>query len=119
VSKDKPESNIKKKAMIEALTKSLGIVTQACAKIGINRKTHYQWLKEDEQYKADCEAIHETTLDFVESKLYQNIKEGRESSIFYFLNNRGGSRGYSKIQQIAIDSLEKIDLPKIEITVKK
>jgi transcriptional regulator of acetoin/glycerol metabolism len=41
-----------KKAMIEALEQSLGIVTTACKKVGINRKTHYDWLKTDEDYAA-------------------------------------------------------------------
>jgi len=35
--------NIKKQAMIEALTDSLGVVTIACKKVGIARNTHYEW----------------------------------------------------------------------------
>ena len=47
-----------KKAMIEALEQSLGIVTTACKKVGINRKTHYDWLKNDEDYAAAVLCIH-------------------------------------------------------------
>jgi len=37
----------KKKAMVEALTKALGIVKMACESVGISRQTHYNWLKDD------------------------------------------------------------------------
>ena len=36
-------------------------------------------------------------MDFVESKLYTLIKEGNANAIFYYLNNKGKSRGYSRI----------------------
>jgi len=37
-----------KKAIIEALEKSLGVVTTACKIVGVGRTTFYQWLKDDE-----------------------------------------------------------------------
>ena len=33
--------------MLEALEKTLGVVTSACKIVGIDRTTHYQWLKDD------------------------------------------------------------------------
>ena len=33
-----------KKAMIDALEKSLGIVTTACKNVGIGRTTFYEWI---------------------------------------------------------------------------
>jgi transcriptional regulator of acetoin/glycerol metabolism len=41
-----------KKAMIAALEKSLGIVTTACKTVGIDRGSHYNWMREDEEYQA-------------------------------------------------------------------
>ena len=38
---DKTEQH--KKAMLEALEKSLGVVTSACKNVGIGRTTHYLW----------------------------------------------------------------------------
>ena len=82
--------------MIDALTEHYGIVTDACQKVGIARKTHYEWYKLDSEYKQQVDDIQETALDFVETKLFKNIKDGKEASIFYYLNNRGGSRGYNR-----------------------
>lgn len=86
-----------KKAMIEALSASLGIVTQACKAVKVSRQTHYVWYKEDETYRMQVDEVTEVALDFAESKLFQNIREGKEASIFYYLNNKGGSRGYSRM----------------------
>ncbi|MCC6448747.1 MAG: hypothetical protein IT215_08705, partial [Chitinophagaceae bacterium] len=40
-------TNILKKAMIEALEKSLGVVTTAAKAVGIDRSTHYDWYNND------------------------------------------------------------------------
>ena len=43
--------DIQKKAMVEALEKSLGIVTTACKMVGICRSSHYDWYNNDMEYK--------------------------------------------------------------------
>jgi transcriptional regulator of acetoin/glycerol metabolism len=40
-------SDIHKKAMLDALEKTLGVVTSACKSVDIARQTHYRWLQED------------------------------------------------------------------------
>ncbi len=105
------KSNDKKKAMIEALTVSLGIVTTACQKVNIARKTHYEWYNNDPEYKAAVDDVQNVAIDFAESKLFQNVKDGKETSIIYYLNNKGNSRGYSKTNFIDITSKgEKISI---------
>ena len=93
--------------MIEALTRSLGIVTSACQSVGIDRVTHYNWCKADEKYNKAVDDIFEVTLDVVEGKLHDLIKEGNPNAIFYYLNNKGKSRGYSRIQVEQSDDSEK------------
>ena len=48
-----------KKALVQALEKSLGVVSTACKAAGISRDTHYRWLKEDPDYKAQEIAVAE------------------------------------------------------------
>lgn len=116
------EGNIRKKAMIEALEKSLGIVAEACREVGISRKTHYQWLKEDEEYSEMVEEISESALDFAESKLFERINgvliagngktdQEREencyrvppsdTALIFYLKTKGKSRGYIERQEFA------------------
>ena len=40
-----------KAAMLKALEKNLGIVTESCRVVGISRQTHYNWIKDDKDYK--------------------------------------------------------------------
>jgi len=87
-------NDITKKAMIEALEKSLGIVTTACKTVGISRETHYRWTREDENYKESVEGIADIALDFAESQLHKQIKDGEVSSTIFYLKTKGKKRGY-------------------------
>ena len=93
-------TNIQKKAMIEALEKSLGIVTSACKAVGIDRSTHYEWLKNDEQYKALVESISDIALDFAESKLHKSIENGSDTAVIFYLKTKGKKRGYIERQEV-------------------
>jgi len=86
--------------MIEALKQSLGVVTDACDKAGIGRRTHYDWLKSDEEYAAAVEDIANVALDFAETALYKKIKEGDTASTIFYLKTKGKGRGYIEKQQI-------------------
>jgi len=89
-----------KRAMIEALEKSLGIVTSACKSVGINRSTHYDWLKSDEDYKAEVESIEDIAIDFAESQLHKQIKDGNPTSTIFYLKTKAKKRGYIERQEI-------------------
>ena len=93
-------SDIKKVAMIEALEQSLGVVTTACKIIGISRETHYRWLKEDPEYKEKVEGLIDVALDFAESQLHKQIRDGNSTATIFFLKTKGKNRGYIERQEI-------------------
>ncbi len=93
-------SDINKKAMINALEKSLGIVTSACKAVGIARETHYRWMREDEDYSTLVKSIEDIALDFAESQLHKQIRDGEVSSTIFFLKTKGKRRGYIERQEI-------------------
>ena len=90
--------HIKKKAVIEALIKSLGVVTTACKIVGIGRTTFYDWLKDDKNFKKEVEDIQNVAIDFAESELFKQIQSGN-TTIFY-LKCKGKKRGFYEKQQI-------------------
>lgn len=93
-----------KKEMLEALEKSLGIVTTACKSAGIMRSTHYEWYKEDEEYKAAVDSIADIALDFAESQLHKQIQNGEVTSTIFFLKTKGKKRGYvERMEQTGAD----------------
>jgi len=86
----------KRKLMIEALSKNGGNISMACKTVGIDRQTHYNWLGKFDSYKKQVEELNEHIIDFVESKLMQNINDNDNASIFFFLKTRAKHRGYSE-----------------------
>jgi hypothetical protein len=89
-----------KKAIIQALEQSLGVVTTACKKVGIGRTQFYQWLKDDPEFKREVEDISNITLDFAESQLHKQIREGSTSATIFYLKTKGKKRGYVERQEI-------------------
>jgi len=41
----------KKRQMLVALEQNLCVVSKAAREVGINRKTHYDWMNKDSRYK--------------------------------------------------------------------
>jgi hypothetical protein len=84
----------KKKAMLEALEKSLGVVTTACRVAGIARATHYVWMERDAEYKKAVDGISDIALDFAESKLHSQIADNNTAATIFYLKTKGKARGY-------------------------
>ena len=89
-----------KKALIEALEKSLGIVTTACKKVGIGRTTFYNYYNDDSEFKAQVDDIANMSLDFAESKLLEQIKDNSTAATIFYLKTKGKKRGYVERQEI-------------------
>ena len=92
----------KKLAMIEALTKALGVVKMACESVGISRQTHYNWLKDDPAYKEACNNLPEVVLDFAEHHLHKLISQGNPAATIFLLKTKGKGRGYVERQEIEV-----------------
>lgn len=93
-----------KKAMLEALEKSLCVVSTAANIAGINRSTHYDWLKNDPEYASQVKALENIVLDFAESQLHKQIKEGNTTATIFLLKTKGKSRGYIERQEVVTDT---------------
>lgn len=86
--------------MLKALEDALGVVTLACKTVGIDRTTHYGWLKDDEEYRDAVNGIKDVALDFAESKLHQSIRNGSDTAIIFYLKTQGKKRGYIERSEI-------------------
>jgi len=96
--------------MIVALEKSLGIVTTACKTVGIDRGSHYNWMKEDEEYRASVESIADLAIDFAESSLHKQIQDGNPTSTIFYLKTKGKRRGYIERQEIAHEGIKTFEI---------
>jgi len=108
-----------KKVMLEALEKTLGVVTSACKASGIPRSAHYRWMNDDQEYANAVNDLENLTLDFAESQLYQQIKQGNTTATIFFLKTKGKKRGYIERQELtgkdgqALNEPQKTDYSKL------
>jgi hypothetical protein len=86
--------------IIEALNKVNGYISQAAKILGCSFQTICTYRDKYPQIKEALVALQETELDFTELKLHDNIKAGKEASIFFKLKTKGKHRGYIEKQEI-------------------
>lgn len=91
-----------KKALLDALEKSLGIVTTACKSVGVERTTFYRYLNDDPEFKEAVADIENIALDFAESQLHKQIQKGEVSSTIFYLKTKGKGRGYIERSQTEV-----------------
>lgn len=92
-----------KKQYLEALEKSLGVKTTACKITGIGRTTVYDWIKSDEEFRKAVDEVEQVALDFVESKLFEQIRGNNTPSTIFYLKTKGKKRGYVERNQMDIN----------------
>ena len=97
-----------KRALIEALTQTLGVVTSACKSVGIDRTTFYKYLNEDEVFAKEVKDIQEVAVDFAESKLHEQIKDKNTTATIFYLKTKGKHRGYIERQEIQQETTSSI-----------
>jgi len=92
-----------------ALRASAGLRSQAAKKLGCVPSTIANYISRHKALeKVEAEAL-EATLDLAEDRLIQNIREGKEASIFFYLKCKGKMRGYvEKDRVITLETLRRI-----------
>lgn len=104
-----------KNALIEALEKSLGVVTTACKLVGVNRSTYYDYYNNDPEFRKRADEIENVTIDFVESQLHKQIKEGNSTATIFYLKTKGKKRGYIERQEVDFGQMDGgVNIPIIE-----
>lgn len=100
-----------KKRVLDCLEESKGIISTACQNANVSRSQFYEWQNTDLEFKAAVEAVNESAIDHVESKLMEKIdgitlsKKGpdgedvyhlppSDTAIIFFLKCRAKKRGY-------------------------
>lgn len=86
--------NIKNAAIVEAMRKSLGNMSEAARLLGCHRTTICERIKFDSELAAEIDAITEEMFDFVESALLKKIREGDTTAIIFACKTRLKKRGY-------------------------
>ena len=83
-----------KKAIIEAIKDSGGIMSTIARRLGVTWHTADSWIRESGELMEALQDEKETILDMAESTLFKKIKEGDEQSAKWYLSKVGKQRGY-------------------------
>jgi len=103
---EQERTRISKGAVLEAMEKTMGIVTTSCKAVGISRTIFYRWKEEDKDFAKKVSEVMNLRLDFLENELLSRIQKkepGSNTLIMYELNNRGRERGYG-VERIDVTS---------------
>lgn len=126
-----PVSRMKK--FLQAYLKSPTFnISECCKTAGIGRRTFYNWLADDPQFKAEFEELNESRLDAIESALHSRAVTDKDTTALIFLaktllKNRGYIEGNkvsvhdaSSVVRNAIDELiagtTTVDMAALKIT---
>lgn len=90
----------KKEAMLVALEKCLGVVTDAAKMADVARSSHYNWMQDDEEYAARVNELKEVALDFAVSALHRLIANGDTAATIFYCKTQGKKRGYVERQEL-------------------
>ena len=91
-----------KNSVIEALKKEFGNASVVCEKMGIPRSTYEKWSRCDEVFKKQLEEVADHKDEFVDGKLFHNIKKLKELSIIYYLSTKGKRMGYGPVNNTQV-----------------
>ena len=101
--KEKKESSnstqIKKNLFLDTYFLKVCNISATCKGIGIDRKTFYNWKKDDNDFAEKAKEVEESLMEMAESQLFKNITSGKEASLFFYLCNRSPER-WKNIQKV-------------------
>lgn len=80
-----------KRQLLERLSKNF-MISSACHAVGIDRKTFYRWIEEDEMFKQEAydniQECKKDVTDMANSRLVKQIDQGNLTAVMYWLNNK-------------------------------
>lgn len=90
-----------KETFLEMLKKTGGVIVKACESANVSRSQYYRWMEQDVEFRERVNEINEGMIDFVESKLMQQIQAGDTTATIFYLKTKGKNRGY--IEKVQLD----------------
>jgi transposase-like protein len=87
---------LRQNAFLQAYRANLFNISAACRAVGVHRSNFYRWLNGDTGFAERLKLVQEEKLDFIESKLMEQIESGNVVAIIFALKCLGKGRGYTE-----------------------
>ena len=88
---EQKRTKVKKGLFLDMFSRSLGIITTACEKAGIDRKTYYNWIRDDAEFKDSVANTERDRTSEVRDRLYEKIMKKDGASIRFYLERKDPS----------------------------
>jgi len=95
-----PRKGIPIETIIEVVRAKLGFISQVAKALNVSQVAIYDRIKRNKKLQDAVREINEEKLDFTESKLMEQIREGNLGAICFHLKCKGKHRGYVERQEI-------------------
>lgn len=82
------------KKIAEVYEKKACNISATCSALNISRTVFYKWRERYPRLDELLKEAEDALVDFAESKLMENIQNGMETSLIFFLKTKGKNRGY-------------------------
>lgn len=106
----KPEAQLKKE-FLEKLDQNDGRLYETFSNSeDWDYNWYRKWRREDPEFNKACEDAKRKTIRWVESKLFDKIREGNEKSIKFYLSTIGRDAGYQETQKIEAEVASTLDV---------
>ena len=101
IKKERISTAARKKAFLEALQKSLGIINSAMQAIGIqSRATIKNWRDNDPKFDAAMREVESVAGDYVETQLFKRIQSGDTAAIIFYCKTKLKDRGFTERTEV-------------------
>ena len=87
-------------------------ITEACKNCGIDRTTYYHWLVQYPGFAEEVANSKQATIDWVEQKLFDQIKNDSPACTIFFMKCQGKKRGYIEKEEI-VEAKQEVDWEKV------
>lgn len=98
------ELSEKQTRLVEAYKSRFGNVAKACREARVDRSSYYRWLESVPAFRDAIAAVDVVgeIVDLAEEKLVEKLQSGSLPAIFFVLETRGASRGWTKTTNVAV-----------------
>lgn len=120
-----------KRRMVDAMRNHLSVVTYAAKEAGIQARSHYNWMRDDDNYRKDILELRQERVDFAVRKMLELVDEKDYRAIDKVARCNGGFDGWrddvnvsvsgsiSHDHNVMINELSKqVDMPALERAVE-
>ena len=112
-------AKINKTKFKKAVEGSGGILTSIAERIGVSRKSLYEWLAKNPEMLKFKQDEEEKILDLGEASLFSQLKNQEKWAVKYLLSTKGKTRGYVEKQEVGVTTTDTLSKEQVDELIER